>query len=99
MGRVITQITAMKIETAKEPFFEFGSALNFAQISGGIAINVVPDKCEANVDIRLIPSQNKAKVLSQIENELGKIKENDGLLDYKIEIMQSYEPYLTNPTK
>ena len=81
----------MRIETTKEPFFEFGSALNFAQINGGIAINVVPDICEANIDIRLIPSQKKETVLSQIENELNKIKENDKSFDYKIETMQSYE--------
>ena len=57
----------------------------------------MPERCEANIDIRLIPSQNKEQILSQIENELNEIKIGDKTFDYKIEVMQSYEPYLTNP--
>lgn len=97
MGKAITKLTAMRLETINEPFFEFGSAMNVAQINGGIAINVVPDKCEANIDIRLIPSQKKEQVLIVIEKELNGIKSEDKSFDYKIEVMQSYKPYLTNP--
>jgi acetylornithine deacetylase/succinyl-diaminopimelate desuccinylase-like protein len=97
MGKAIVAISAMEFESAKEPFFEFGSALNFAQIDGGIAINIVPDRCEAKIDIRIIPSQNKEKILSQIEEVLNRLKIKDKSFDYKVEIMQSYEPYLTNP--
>lgn len=56
MGQLITGITALEIGHASTEFFEFGSALNVSQISGGVAINMVPDCCEALLDIRLLPN-------------------------------------------
>jgi len=57
MGKVINAITSLNLGQKTEPFFEFGSSLNISQINGGVAINIVPDKCEVNLDIRLLPSQ------------------------------------------
>lgn len=96
MGKVISVLTSIDFKNKSEPFFEFGPTLNVAQINGGIAINVVPDKCEIKIDIRLVPSLTKEEVLNRINQELEKIKKDDGSFDYAIEIMQHYQPFLTD---
>ncbi len=44
-------------------------------IKGGSGINVVPDYCEATVDVRLLPSQTKGQVKGEILNCIEKLKE------------------------
>ena len=71
MGKVINTIASLNLEQKTEPFFEFGSSINFSQINGGVAINIVPDKCEANLDIRLLPSQTKDEILETIKSKIA----------------------------
>ena len=92
MAQVITGITALEIGQARTDFFDFGSALNVAQICGGVAINMVPDHCEALLDIRLIPDQDPDQVIAQI-HQAGKVTG----ADYTIEILQQEQAYLTDP--
>lgn len=96
MGKIIHEISSMKFENKKEPFFEFGSALNFSQIEGGIAINIVPDKCETYVDIRLTPSQNKDEIIKLIKGKIRSI-EKEQSLKYSLKILQYEKGYLTDP--
>ena len=67
MGKVITALASINFNQGIEPFFEFGSSFNISQINGGMAINIVPDKCEAFVEIRLLPSQGKNEILETIK--------------------------------
>jgi len=92
MTKVINTITLLDLGERIEPFFEFGSSLNVSQINGGVAINIVPDKCEANLDIRLLPSQTKEEVLNKIKSKLDELK-----IQYELEILQHEQAYLTNP--
>ena len=92
MGKVISAITSLNLGQKTEPFFEFGSSLNVSQINGGVAINIVPDKCEVNLDIRLLPSQTKEEVLNAIKARLDELK-----IQYELEILQYEQAYLTNP--
>jgi len=91
MGKVINTITSLEFEQKKEPFFEFGSSLNVSQINGGVAINIVPDKCEINLDIRLLPSQTKKEILNKIKNKLNELK-----IPHELEILQHKQAYLTD---
>lgn len=92
MGKVINAIISLDLGQKTEPFFEFGSSLNISQINGGVAINIVPDKCEANLDIRLLPLQTKEEVLNKIKSKL------DGLnIQYELEVLQHEQAYLTDP--
>ena len=92
MGKVINAITSLNLIQKTEPFFEFGSSLNISQITGGVAINIVPDKCEANLDIRLLPSQTKDDILNVIKSKLGELN-----IQYQLEKLQHEQAYLTNP--
>src|SRR3989338_5389806 len=91
MGKIINAMTSLNLSQKTEPFFKFGSSLNISQINGGVAINIVPDKCEANIDIRLLPSQTKDEVLDIIKAKLDELK-----IQYNLEILQHEQAYLTD---
>lgn len=95
MSRIISEILSTKSSEKKERFFEFGSSLNFSQISGGVAINIVPDKCECDIDIRLTPSQNKAEIMKTIRDAIGKAKKEKPFR-YKLEVLQYEKAYMTD---
>lgn len=40
-------------------------------VHGGLKTNIVPDGCEAEVDIRILPGQNKEQVLKELQPFLG----------------------------
>jgi succinyl-diaminopimelate desuccinylase len=57
-------------------------------IKGGVTINVVPDVCEAEMDIRLVPGQDYRKVIETVRDIAGDRIQVD-LIDWK-------EPVETN---
>ena len=77
MGKIITGLEKLKMRHKKIPFFSFGPRLTVSQISGGQAINIVPDECTVHVDIRLVPSQTKSQVLKEIQNMVAVLKKQD----------------------
>jgi acetylornithine deacetylase/succinyl-diaminopimelate desuccinylase-like protein len=48
----------------------FGSPFTVGTLQGGVAINVIPDACEAQLDIRLVPGLDHREVVRQVR-ELG----------------------------
>jgi acetylornithine deacetylase/succinyl-diaminopimelate desuccinylase-like protein len=43
-------------------------------IHGGVKTNIVPDNCEAQIDIRILPGQSWEYVINELETILGDIK-------------------------
>ncbi len=70
MARLIIALENLPMSYATSELFWFGPRLTVAQISGGSAINVVPEKCEIGVDLRLVPGQTQAGVLAEISTQL-----------------------------
>lgn len=97
MAEIISVLKKINFNAKKEPLFDFGSSLNISLIQGGTAINIIPDKCEAKIDIRFLPSQTKEKILDKINKKLKKLKKNNPKISYKIEILQSENAFLINP--
>jgi len=58
-------------------------------IKGGTRINVIPDSCTAEIDIRYPPDMNTGKVLKLIKDRIG----NDG---YEIKILHELDPVETD---
>jgi acetylornithine deacetylase/succinyl-diaminopimelate desuccinylase-like protein len=56
-------------------------------VHGGVKTNIVPDSCQAEVDIRILPGQNKKYVLNELESILG---------DTEIETIQYHAPTLSS---
>jgi len=59
-----------------EPTFTVGT------IHGGVTINVIPDTCEAELDIRLVPGMDYQKVVQRVR-ELGEGHVEVEVLDWK----------------
>lgn len=73
-GRIITALAALREELEKErslhsehftetPF----AALNVAMISGGIAVNVVPDRCQIDIGLRPLPGMEPGTLAQRVE--------------------------------
>jgi acetylornithine deacetylase/succinyl-diaminopimelate desuccinylase-like protein len=43
-------------------------------VRGGLKTNIVPDACQSEVDIRILPGQNKEQVLEELQPILGDAK-------------------------
>lgn len=97
MIRACAALLKLQLEGQTEPFFEFGSIFNIAQIDGGQAINVVPEKAEALIDIRLLPSQQAQSIVQAIEEELRNVQRSSSDFQYALEVFQSEPAYLTDP--
>ena len=60
------------LRSMTESLTKFTKSLNL--ISGGIKVNVIPDRCEAFIDFRLIPGQTSEMIingLTQLINDIG----------------------------
>jgi len=97
MAEIITALKRLNLGNKKEPFFDYGSSFNVSLIEGGVAINIVPDKCETKIDIRYLPSQTKKEILNKISNKLKKLRKKNPDIHYDIEVLQSETAFLTNP--
>lgn len=68
--------------------------LNIATIRGGTAINIVPDRCEIEVGIRLLPGLSSHDVIRRIDADLEVLSESPPmLLDRSSEIYQAVLPH------
>ena len=59
-------------------------------------IHSIPDKCEATVDIYMIPGQETQDILEKVEATLSDMKKKDKELEYKIDTVLATAPYETS---
>ena len=62
---VYRRIESLPFTNASTPLFARPS-VNLGRISGGDAVNKVPDACRMDVDIRYLPGQDPAEILRQV---------------------------------
>jgi acetylornithine deacetylase len=65
--------------------------LNVALVSGGAAVNVVPDLCELDLGFRLLPGMDTAPILDRIRTALD---ETLGNTTYTMEVVAESPPML-----
>jgi succinyl-diaminopimelate desuccinylase len=70
--------------------------LSLTTIHGGTNTNVIPERCEATVDIRTIPGISHQTVLSDIDDIIRKMKSEDRRLDIVAEPINDHEPIETD---
>ena len=70
-------------------------------VSGGFKINVVPDRCELEVDLRFPPNYTDAMALDAVRAALDGLRAEEGLadLDYELEPMAVMRPYAVDPAQ
>jgi succinyl-diaminopimelate desuccinylase len=71
--------------------------LNIGMIQGGTKVNVVPDRCEIEVDRRILPSEEREGVLREIKESLDSLQLRDPLFQYRMEEIDFAEPSEIDP--
>jgi acetylornithine deacetylase/succinyl-diaminopimelate desuccinylase-like protein len=71
--------------------------LSIGTIQGGTKINVVPDRCEIEVDRRMLPGEKKEEVLGEMKEILDSLQSQDPLFQYRMEEMDFAEPSEVDP--
>ena len=71
--------------------------INIGKIQGGTKVNVVPDRCEIEVDRRLLPDEKKKEVLREIKEAIVFVQALNPLFKYQIEEIDYAEPSEIHP--
>ena len=67
--------------------------LSIGTIRGGSQVNVVPDECEIEVDRRLLPGEDKARIVAGVIGELDGIRQRRPDFSFRVEESQFYPPF------
>jgi len=102
----INAITSMKalldeLDNYKIPFEPHellgGSSMSINTITGGKAINIVPDNCSIQIDIRTLPSQNHREIIDSFEKIFAKLKRKDPQFDAEVSVVRASDALETDP--
>ncbi len=70
-------------------------SLNLGVMNGGVAYNIVPDRCDLWFDRRTVPGESQAEVLAQVQALLDELAVADATLQAKVQIARpdwAWEP-------
>ncbi len=73
------------------------ATLSIGTIQGGTKINIVPDRCEIEVDRRMLPGENREEVLREMKGILDSLQSQDPFFRYRMEEIDFAEPSAVNP--
>lgn len=65
-------------------------------ITGGKALNVVPDKCSIGIDIRTLPEQNHQDIITDLEKIFAKLKSRNPQFDAEVRVLRQVPPLETD---
>ncbi len=86
-----------KTRAGAEPHKLLGEcSLSVNTITGGKALNVVPDKCSIGIDIRTLPEQNHQDIITDIEKIFAKLKSENPQFDAEVSILRQVQPLETD---
>jgi acetylornithine deacetylase/succinyl-diaminopimelate desuccinylase-like protein len=95
MKKAIDQLNFISLEEEHpllgKPTFSIGT------IQGGTKINIVPERCEIEVDRRMLPSEKKEGVLREIKESLDSLQLQDPSFQYQMEEIDFAEPSEIDP--
>jgi len=70
--------------------------LSITTMHAGTNTNVIPEKCEATVDIRTIPGISHQFLMEEIDDIIRKVKSKDNRVDIVAESINNHEPIETD---
>ena len=95
MTKLIERLNSILLE--KEHPLLGKPTLSIGTIQGGTKINIVPDRCEIEVDRRILPGEKKEAVLGEMKAILGSLRPQDPLFQYRMEEIDFAEPSEVDP--
>jgi succinyl-diaminopimelate desuccinylase len=97
MAQVLNHLdTVFDFAAVRHPYLGTGS-LSVNTISGGKALNVVPDHCSLGVDIRTLPGQDHLALLAQVQSLLDSLAKKDPEFSADVTLSRSMEALETDP--
>jgi succinyl-diaminopimelate desuccinylase len=87
MKSVLNELENYEIDV--EPHKLLGEcSMSINTIAGGKAVNVVPDKCSIEIDIRTLPGQNHQNIIADLERIFTKLKSENPQFDADIRVIR-----------
>ena len=84
-------------EVPVEPHKQLGKcSMSINKISGGKAMNVVPDKCSIGVDFRTLPGQEAKDTIEEMKKILTKLKNEHQNFDAEVSMIRAVRPMETD---
>jgi len=84
-------------EIPAEPHRLLGEcSMSVNTITGGKALNVVPDKCSIGIDIRTLPEQNHQDIITGLENIFARLKSENPQFDAEVCMVRQVQPLETD---
>jgi len=76
MARLLLALEDLRFEHSRTPYFEAYRTVMTpgTVIHGGVSINIVPDQCEALIDIRLTPEYDRAAVEALLDRQMAAVE-------------------------
>ncbi|MGD9110061.1 MAG: M20 family metallopeptidase [Phycisphaerales bacterium] len=72
------------------------ASMSINAISGGKAINVVPDSCSVKIDMRTLPGQGHGEIISDFKKMFDRLKSANSNFDAGISIVRDVEALMTD---
>jgi succinyl-diaminopimelate desuccinylase len=95
MRSVLDELESYKIPA--EPHKLLGEcSMSVNTITGGKALNVVPDKCSIGIDIRTLPEQNHQDIITDLEKIFAKLKSENPQFDAEVSVVRQVQPLETD---
>ncbi|MBI1278303.1 MAG: ArgE/DapE family deacylase [Anaerolineaceae bacterium] len=81
MARLLLELENLRFNYSTAPYFnEFRTVVTPGTlIKGGTSINIIPDLCEAAVDIRLTPDTNRQQIESLLDTCMTRVEQERGV--------------------
>jgi acetylornithine deacetylase len=73
------------------------ATLNIGRLQGGHGTNIIPDRCSADVDIRLLPSQTAQDLLIPLRQRIDCLADSGWLKSASVEISSTGTGFQTDP--
>jgi succinyl-diaminopimelate desuccinylase len=96
MKRVLDELERYQVQAEPHPLLGKCS-MSINTISGGEALNVVPDRCTLGVDIRTLPGQDHDAIRYDFENLLARLKTAVPQFDAELLVDRSAAAIETDP--
>jgi len=95
MTKLIAQLNSISLK-GEHPLLG-KPTFNIGTIRGGTKINVVPDRCEIELDRRMLPNEKREEILKEMKEILDSSKFQDPFFQYQMEEIDFAEPSEINP--
>jgi acetylornithine deacetylase/succinyl-diaminopimelate desuccinylase family protein len=70
---------------------------SFTVIQGGVRYNIIPESCQATLDIRYLPEQSSAEILADLQNRLDQLRQTQHI-QARMTCEDDKSPLATDPT-